>query len=309
VKFIKLPFHALHLKRISKKENIKFVLSVLNRANYVNIITKLLGCKHKCLISERNTPSYVYSSYTLTDIINRFLIRKLYPNSDKIIAISEGVKTDLITNFNIPEKLIDVIYNPIDIDAIKKQSEEKIEHRWLNDESLKTIISVGRLEKQKNHTLLIRSFQEVRSRLPDTRLIILGEGNERKNLHQLLSDLKLESYVELPGVFDNPFAYLSKANVFVLSSDFEGFGNVIIEAMACNCPVISTDCPSGPNEIISNNENGILVPVGDRDKLSNAIISLLRNKPYRELLANNAQKRVRDFNLDNIMLKYEQSLI
>ena len=309
IKFLKLPLLAIKLKSVLKDYNINQVLSFLNRANYVNIISKYLGSPHKCIISERNTASLVYYPKSLLGNINRYLIKKLYPGSDKIIAISGGVKTDLIENFNIPEEKVIVIYNPIDVNTIKNRSTEKIQHPWLDDESIKTIISVGRLEKQKNHALLIKAFRKVATRFPETRLLIIGEGGEREKLGQLITELKLDKHVELAGVHDNPFAHLSKADLFVLSSDFEGFGNVILEAMICHCPVISTDCRSGPNEIISNNKDGVLVPVCDVDLMSEAIISLLQDKPRRDKLAANAQQRVLDFNLDTIVKQYQQALI
>jgi len=309
IKFLNLPLLAIKLKSVLKDYNINQALSFLNRANYVNIISKKLGSHHKCIISERNTASLVYDPKSLLGNINRYLIKKLYPGSDKIIAISGGVKTDLIENFNIPEEKVVVIYNPIDVNTIKSRSTEKIQHPWLDDESIKTIISVGRLEKQKNHALLIKAFRKVATRFPETRLLIIGEGGEREKLDQLITELMLEKYVELAGVHDNPFAYLSKADLFVLSSDFEGFGNVILEAMACHCPVISTDCRSGPNEIITNGKSGILVPVGDSDAMSDAIVSLLQNKPHSDSLAFNAQKRVLDFNVDIILKQFHQTLV
>ena len=309
VKFIRLPFQAIKLANIIKKNKINTVLSLLNRANYVNILSHILTRKYLCIISERNTPSQVYWTSSLSDRINRYLIKKLYPHCDKIIAISEGVKSDLILNFNISKDMIIVIYNPIDIDDVKNKAQEKNQHMWFEDNSIKTIISVGRLEKQKNHALLIKAFNKVILRFPNTRLMILGEGSERNNLENLIKELDLMSKVELSGLQNNPFSFLSRAYMFAFSSNFEGFGNVIIEAMVCGCPVISTDCQSGPGEIIAHNKSGLLVPVGDQEAMSQAIISLLENQKLRKTLITEAYSRAQDFRLDKIIEQYYKTIL
>jgi len=309
IKFIKLPFLALRLKRIIKQNNVKKVISFLTRANYVNILSRYCGSDHHCIISERNTPSLVYGSWSMTDIINRLLIRYLYPSCEEIIAVSKGVQIDLEDKFHISEDKISVIYNPYDIVQIKQKSQEDPKHVWLENISYTTIINIGRLEKQKNQTLLLRAFKQVNDRHPESRLLILGEGSERKHLSKLIRDLGIDSKVQIPGQQNNPFTYLSKADLFVLSSDFEGFPNVLVEAMVCGCPVISTDCPSGPNEIITHNINGILVPIGDIDAMSSAIVLLIKNNQLRNTLIKNAKKRVSDFSLDKIINQYYQLLL
>jgi glycosyltransferase involved in cell wall biosynthesis len=237
------------------------------------------------------------------------LIKILYSNSDRIIAISSGVQEDLVKNFKIPEKKIMVIYNPIDIEEIQNYSKQKVDHKWLDNSRYKTIITVGRLEIQKNQAMLIRAFKQVYQKLPETRLIILGEGNQRRNLIKLIKDLEIESRVQLLGQQNNPFKFVTMADLFVLSSDYEGFGNVIIEAMACGCPVVSTNCKSGPNEIITNEENGILVTVNNVGMLSEAIISLLQNSGQREKLVYNAYKRITEFRVEKISRQYYHALL
>jgi len=307
-KFFNIPVQASRLKTFTQENEIDLVLSFLSRSNYVNMIAKWLGSHHQVIMSERNTPSFVYSSSGIKDRINGLLIRKLYPHSFKIIAISQGVKNDLVNSYDISSDNIVVIYNPIDTDVVMIKSKEKVDHKWLTDKSIKTIISVGRLEKQKNHTLLINAFKIVSKNHPNTRLMILGEGTERKNLEKLTKELNLTSKVCLIGLQDNPFAFVSKADLFVLSSDFEGFGNVIIEAMVCGCPVISTDCQSGPNEIITHKKDGYLTPVGDVDAMSDAISTLLENKSLRESIIENAYHRANDFRLEKISEQYLQTI-
>jgi N-acetylgalactosamine-N,N'-diacetylbacillosaminyl-diphospho-undecaprenol 4-alpha-N-acetylgalactosaminyltransferase len=308
-KFIYLPLHAIRVRKKVNKFEIDIILSFLNRANYVNTLSKVFGAKHKCLISERNTASLVYESSSLIDKANRLLIKILYPKSNLIIAISKGVKRDLIENFNIGKDKIVVIYNPVDIKTINNKASEYIKHSWLDDNSIYTLISIGRLEKQKNQKLLIKAFRIVNQNFPNTRLLILGEGSQRCQLQQLVVELNLNSFIELPGITDNPFAYLSRADVFVLSSSFEGFGNVIVEAMVCKCPVVSTDCLSGPSEIINHGKNGILVPVDNVEKLSASIIKLIEDKSYTGSLIRMASKRALDFRLEEIASQYKSLLV
>jgi N-acetylgalactosamine-N,N'-diacetylbacillosaminyl-diphospho-undecaprenol 4-alpha-N-acetylgalactosaminyltransferase len=307
-KLLNLSKQAFELKKYAQTNKIDIIISFLTRSNYVNIISKLLGSDHNAVMSERNTTSKMYQGQNFSSIINRILIRKLYSRYSKIIAVSEGVKRDLIDNFSISDEKISVIYNPYDIDQIKKEAKKNVDHKWLNDPRYKTIVSVGRLEKAKNHSMLIRAFALVSKKMKNTRLIIIGEGIERAVLTQLVNELNLNDKIDLVGQKDNPFAYSANADLFVLSSLSEGFPNVLIEAMICGCPVISTNCKSGPNEIINNMENGILVPVGDIDKLSDSIVTLLQDEILCSKLINAAKKSVLNFEISKIARQYYQKI-
>jgi N-acetylgalactosamine-N,N'-diacetylbacillosaminyl-diphospho-undecaprenol 4-alpha-N-acetylgalactosaminyltransferase len=304
----KIPLLALRLKQFLKKNKIKTVISFLSRANYTNIIATYFGSNHSCIISERNTSSQMYKSQRVVDIINRFLIGKLYPSSQSIIAVSYGVKRDLIENFNIPEEKVSVIYNPYDIDDIKIKSQEEVKHKWLNNQEYQTIITVGHLEKPKNYTLLIKAYKKAIEELPNARLIIIGEGSELKRLTNLVSIFDLTNKIDFTGKLKNPFSYISRADLFVLSSDTEGFPNVLVEAMICGCPVISTDCPSGPNEIIEHGKNGILVPTADEKAMSEAIISLIQDNELRNSLIAYAKYSAHNYSLEIILKQYYQVL-
>lgn len=134
----------------------------------------------------------------------------------------------------------------------------------------------------------------------------MGEGEDRGRLEYLIKELKLENNVSLLGFVENPYAYMQRSDVFVLSSRWEGFGNVLVEAMACGCPVVSTNCPSGPAEILENGEYGILVPVEDVEKMAKSIIKILTNKELREELSNKALKRSKEFHVEKAVEKYLQ---
>jgi|MudIll2142460700_1097286.scaffolds.fasta_scaffold09138_5 glycosyltransferase involved in cell wall biosynthesis len=232
------------------------------------------------------------------------LVKIVYRFADKIIAVSEGVKINLTDEFRIPAHMIEVIYNPIDIDRISELSRMPLEHPFFQG-SAPVILAIGRLVRQKRFDLLIRAFREVLSEL-DARLIIAGEGPERESLQRLAKDLGIGEKISLVGFQANPYAFLSKADVFVLSSSYEGLPMVLLEALACGTPVISTDCKSGPREILDNGRCGLLVPEGDEGALAEGIVRLVRDKALQEALSHLGKKRARDFSIDEVFKQYER---
>ena len=210
-----------------------------------------------------------------------FMIKKfVYKYSDKVIAISDGVAQDLIKNFNLSPNKVRVIYNPSADPEIKNLSNENVTHPWFQID-IPIIIGIGRLTHQKDFSTLIKAFSILRKE-KDCKLIIIGEGSERSKIESLISKENLKDDIELMGFQVNPWKYLSKSNLFVLSSLWEGFGNVIVESMYLGTPVISTDCPSGPREILKNGDLGILVPPADPELLSTEILNFL-NFPNENL--------------------------
>lgn len=206
------------------------------------------------------------------------LAHYLYPFADRIVAVSQGTALDLAKVIRIDPKSIACIYNPIVNDTMIAQSQEPVDHPWFAAGGCPVVIAVGRMEPQKNFSLLIRAFARVRAQMP-ARLVILGDGGERNMLAALVSQMGLEDDVALLGFVPNPHAYVAKATLMVLSSDFESLANVVIEAMAVGTPVVATDCPSGPAEALNRGQCGTLVPVGDLEGMSAAILDVLREKP------------------------------
>jgi glycosyltransferase involved in cell wall biosynthesis len=169
------------------------------------------------------------------------------------------------------------------------------------------IIACGRLTYPKNYQLLLEAFARTQKQI-NSRLLILGQGEERTSLGELTHKLEIQDKVIFLGFQKNPFKYMAISDIFVLSSRWEGFPNVILEAMACGVPVISTRCPYGPDEVITDGINGILVPVGDKDVMADAIIRLLKDKKLREQLIMGGTKRAEDFRIEKMVAEYEMMI-
>jgi len=238
----------------------------------------------------------------IKDLALSRLTRLFYPYADNYVAISQGVANDMIKNFGIDQSQIEVIYNPAIDDQISSKSQISVSHPFF-DESVPVLIGVGRLAKQKDFPTLIRAFDQFLSE-EDARLIILGEGPQRKKLEALVKDRGLSNKVSFPGFVENPFSYMRKADVFVLSSAWEGFGNVIPEALMCGTPVVSTDCKSGPREILKDGKYGRLVEVGNEEQMCQAVFDTLE-KP---IASKELKKRAEDFHINSIVPQYAELL-
>lgn len=278
------------------------VFSLLSSTNVTLILAKLLS-KEKCrvVISEHTHPTVNLGNEVYGRITGKFM-KYLYPKADAIVAVSEGIKRDLVSHFDIAPEKVKVIYNPVDIREIELLSREEVDHPWFM-EKIPVIISVGRLTRQKGYPYLIKAFSLVK-RSFECRLVIIGDGEDLGKLVEMVKGMHLENHIAFLGFKKNPFKYLIRSSLFVLSSLYEGFGNVIVEAMALGLPVISTDCPSGPSEIIQDGKNGILVPVKDEGALSGAIESILTDGGLRGRLSEEARKRARAFALNGIVEEY-----
>lgn len=210
-------------------------------------------------------------------------IRWAYPRADAIVAVSQGVADDLRRAAGLPKDRIQVIPNPIVTPDLIALAREPVFHPWFQGNEVPVILAVGRLEPQKDLLTLLDAFAIVR-RSRAVRLVILGAGEQKDLLSRRSKDLGLEGELWLGGFQQNPFAYMSRAGVVVLSSVYEGFGNVLVEAMACGTPVVSTDCESGPSEILGGGRLGLLVPIQNPVALAAAILATLANPPSGAVL-------------------------
>lgn len=229
------------------------------------------------------------------------LARRWYGNAHAIVAVSEGVAQELSQISSSLGQRVHVIYNPIDLDRISALAEKELDHPWFQLGQPPVLLAAGRLHEQKDYPTLLRAFKMVRTKRT-VRLAILGEGRERVRLDKLIRELAIDDAVDLLGFRMNPFVYMAKAAAFVLSSAWEGLANVLIEALACGCRVVSTDCQYGPAEILDKGRYGLLVPVGSPEALAAAIGMALDQPPDPE----KAKKRARVFDITSISDKYLQ---
>lgn len=269
------------IRRIKKLKNYlksitpDIIISFLPEASFMTLLAN--NKKFKLIVSDRNDPNIEYSSK-----IYRFLVRNLYPKSDGFVFQTHDAKKyfDSFIDFNI--KHYDIIYNPVDEKFLLE-----------NDPNFRNnvIVSVGRLTEQKNFSLLIDSFNKIKKDINDYKLIIYGEGPLRKTLEDKIKKYNLDNSVLLPGISNQIEKEIKNARMFVMSSNYEGMPNALIEAMCLGLPVISTDCPcGGPKMLIENGKNGFLVPVGDENELANKMLTIINDSNYSKKFSREAKK-------------------
>jgi len=259
------------LVRYLRRSQPAALLSAMDHSNIVALWAKRLSrVPARVVVSVHNTLSMSVKHSNGRGRLIPYIARWCYGWADGVVAVSRGVADDLSNTIGLAREKIRVIYNPVIVPELFELAKEPVEHRWFRAGEPPVVLSAGRLTAQKDYPTLLRAFSLV-IRAHPMRLVILGEGEERAGLEAMVRDLALEDVVSLPGFAKNPYAYMSKAKMFVLSSVWEGFGNVLVEAIAVGTPVISTDCPSGPAEILEGGKWGRLVPVGDIEALACAM--------------------------------------
>jgi glycosyltransferase involved in cell wall biosynthesis len=219
--------------------------------------------------------------------------RRYYPRNDGLIAVSNGIAEDLVTTFAIPPARVHVVPNPVVTGDLYEQARDDPGHPWLADKEAPVIVWVGRLSREKCVPVLLGAFRILRGRRP-CRLILVGDGRERSAVEALIGEWGLGDCVSLAGFQLNPFAFVARCDLFALSSAWEGFGNVLVEAMALGVPVVSTDCPVGPREILEDGRLGRLVPVGDENALADAMAATLADPPPQDELCTAAGRYTAD---------------
>ena len=220
------------------------------------------------------------------------------------MAVSHGVGDSLAELADIPRERITTIYNPTVTPDLHAGARVPLDHPWFRPDAPPVVPGAGRLVPPKDFPTLLRAFARVRAQRP-ARLVILGEGKRRGELETLAATLGITADTAMPGFVENPYPYMARAAVFVLSSVREGLPNVLIEALACGCPVVSTDCPSGPAEVLDGERYGRLVPTGDDAALARALCATLEKAPPRERLI----ERGRFFSVDRAVEQYERLLL
>jgi glycosyltransferase involved in cell wall biosynthesis len=302
LKSSKIRFSLWPLVRYLKVRRSDVVLAIMWPLTVIAVLAhKLSRSQGRLLICDQNTLSIQYGDRNwFHNIFLGGTIHFFYPLADVRIAVSMGVADDLAQVGKLNRSSFTVIYNPI---AESQSLLQNINFDPWSKLPGKRIISVGSFKPQKDHATLIRSFSLLVTHQSAT-LVILGEGKLRPDLEQLINELGLSEHVVLPGFMNDPYPWYSGADLFVLSSRWEGFGNVVVEALQCGIPVVSTDCPSGPNEILEDGRYGRLVPVGDKVALATAMRDALTEEPNRELL----KARASEFSVERIGRHYLEVL-
>jgi glycosyltransferase involved in cell wall biosynthesis len=264
------------------------------------LIKPLLPKRTKFFVRESNIPSLAFAT-GVKDNLFRFFYRILYPHADGIICPGEAIKSDLIKNFGIKADKMVIIPNPVYLDELRSK---------MNSGSIPfqrgriRLLAAGSLTRQKGFDLLIKAMADLARIRPEIHLTILGDGPEKRNLEEQIRSLHLSGFITLAGMQENPFPYLHHADLFILSSRWEGLPNVVLESLACGTPVIAFDCPGCVNEVFDNPHQGVLVPAGDVAALVRAINEHLenrRNGPPDSLLPNR-------FQIESITAQYQDSL-
>lgn len=292
----------LPLVRYLRRERPDAMLSALNHANIVAILArKMAHVRTRLVVSERN--SLVALGHTGRGWVMRQLMRRTYPWADAIVAVSRAMALELVEEIALDPRKVTAIPNPVDVESIQRFARCRPDHPWLEPMQPPVILAVGRLEPQKDYATLLKAFAKLRAQR-DVRLIILGEGSQRNELEQMIAELNLHDGVDLVGFKENPFRWMAACDLFVLSSRYEGFPNVLVQAMACGAPVVSTNCQTGPAEILEGGRLGRLVPVGNAAAMAKAMDDSLNCKKIPDV-----GMRANSFNSSEKIAQYLDQLL
>ena len=272
--------------------------------------TRLAGVPTRVVVSERTSLAETLVRHARRRHLVP-LLGRAYGQAAVVVAVSQALADELAAVIRFPRDRITTVYNPVVGPEIDTLMAEPVAHPWLACGRPPVILAVGRLAEQKDYPTLVRAFARLR-RTREARLVILGGGARERSgayqralLHELAASLRVSEDLELPGFMPNPFAWMAHSSLLVLSSKFEGLPGVLIQALACGCPVVSTDCPTGPREILEDGRLGPLVPVGDDAALAEAIAKVLDRPPPSSLL----RARAQDFSVELATDRYEQLLL
>ncbi|KAM3090771.1 glycosyltransferase [Phormidesmis sp. 146-35] len=291
----------LPLSRYLRQEKPKVLIANLSYTNAIPVLAKLLAraeirlilVEHLALSKNQNRLDERRSQFV------PLLMRSLYPMSDAVVAVSHGLAEQLQADLKLRAGLLKVIRNPIVGQTLYEKAQEPVDHPWLQPGQPPVFLGVGRLDAQKDFETLIRAFSWVKRDRP-ARLIILGKGGLRAPLAALIKQLGLEADVDLPGFEANPYKYMSRSSVFVLSSRWEALPTVLIEAMACGCQVVATNCPYGPDEILAGGRFGQLVPIENPTALADA----MKQAIDAPICVESIQNQAAEFSCDRAVSQY-----
>lgn len=285
---------------------------LISQRAYLNALATLAHClsgrRSKLVLAEHTLVHYEWHDSRIhkrpADRVTRYVLPHLYRLADASVAVSQGVANDLARFYGLPRHGVQVLYNPIVPGDVAARAAEPVTPPWPAD-GRPVILAVGRLSVDKGYDLLLRAMPHVLARR-EARLAFVGNGPEAERLQQLTSELGLTEHVHFLGFQPNPYAWLARSSVFVMSSLIETFPTVIVEAMAVRCPVVSFDCPEGPREIITPDVDGLLVPTEDPEALAAAICRVLADPELADRLRAAGAQRAQDFTFERTIGAYER---
>jgi len=292
-----------HLVRLMRSGEYDVMVAILSDMSQVAALSKWVSRSPIPLVSVvHSTLSVEQMSFRkLRDGLMRFFDRQY----DRVICVSDAVSRDYAAHCGVDGSRVVTVYNPIVDQGMLEKAKETPEHPWLAaGRDFSTLVLAGRLTYAKNHRLMLQALKLLR-READYRLILLGEGELRQELEALTREMGLEKWVDFHGYVKNPYGYMANADCVVLSSHYEGLPTVLVEALACGSRIVSTDCPSGPAEILQKGKYGLLVPVEDGEALAQGILTAMKTRPQRERL----QARAMDFTVEKATEAFENQLL
>ena len=329
---LKMPLLAYRYRQYCQQNGIELSYSMLSRPNFINVLARLMGFHGNVIIGQRSAASSLYSTSAWDDRLGRQLIKWLYPHADAVVSNAQAIGVDLAKNFGLTKPLF-TVYNPIDVPRIEYLKTELISvlahpvnaYFKLNTEGKYfekfTFVSVGRQHPVKNYALILRAFAQLND--PTTQLIIVGDAAQTTDdLPHLAKALSITDRVFFAGFQANPYKFMAKSHCFVLASRYEGFPNVLLEAMACGVPIVSSDCLSGPRELLApttdftktlpqnaDNERaefGILTPVGNVERLAEAMRTMQNDADLRQYYVEKSRERLTEFQLEGVLTAFRK---
>ena len=275
---------------------------LISSMKHINVLSlavwRLSGVDTNIVVTEHNTPEELMRGSPKNRLIYRIAAVE-YPWADEIVGVSKGVVASLSDTVDVPRQQIEMIHNPVVSSSLVEQSHASPDHPWFDDDGTQVLLSVGRLTEQKNQELLLDAFADVRED-ENVKLVLVGQGERKTELETRAAELGVADHVEIREWVDNIYAYMGSADVFVLTSKWEGLPTVLIEALACGCPVVSTACPSGPREILDDGEYGALVETYEPSDVADAVREQLRD-PTPE---STCRDRGTDFSVERCIDRY-----
>lgn len=303
----------IELIRLARREAPDVILSFLWYANFVALLAKVVGrLDCRLVVSERSSFLGSQEGFGI-ELFRKLIARYLYRYSDSVLVNSKGLREQLQDLFHMNAEKIHVIYNPVDWEEIGELSRGEVQSDWFR-EKIPIVVGIGRLHPAKGFTYLLRAIKILVDGDCPCRLVLVGgvgagRSSEKEEIDRIIGKLGLEKFVWLTGHQENPYKFLSKATVFVLSSLYEGFPNVILESFSLGIPVVSTRCPTGPEELIDNGVDGFLVKTRNPVALANAIRNLIRDPGLREKIGKAGKRKADQFDVRKIVRAYESVLV